>query len=303
MSRIFFSPDPEYPTRRRLRAGWRLLAWLALTVAFSTLLAYLIQQLIKPTESTFVTLLANMAASLLAITLATFIARRIFDRRSIASLGLRIDRQAFKDTAAGFLISTVMLLGIFFFYRLTGRLTITNPNPPTTPQIHPIAGIFVMLLVFMAVAWQEELFARGYLLQNLQDGLGGLGKRWAIALAVGLSSLVFGLGRLGNPNATLIGAFGAGLFGVFLSFAYLRTRGLWLPIGLHLGWNLLEGTVLGFPVGGLQDFYHLIEQTVSGPDWLTGGAFGPEAGLVLAPALALGFGLVWLYTAYGPTTD
>ena len=88
----------------------------------------------------------------------------------------------------------------------------------------------------------------------------------------------------------LLGLF---LSGLFLAYAYIRTRQLWLPIGLHLGWNFFEGSIFGFPVSG-QYFYQVIRQTVSGPDLITGGAFGPEGGLILIPALLLGaVGISW----------
>jgi hypothetical protein len=86
------------------------------------------------------------------------------------------------------------------------------------------------------------------------------------------------------------------LAGVFLGYGYTSTRQLWLPIGLHTGWNFFEGTVFGFPVSGMADFPSLIHITVKGPILLTGGAFGPEAGLVILPALGLGALLVYLYT-------
>jgi hypothetical protein len=64
---------------------------------------------------------------------------------------------------------------------------------------------------------------------------------------------------------------------------------------LHLGWNFFEGNAFGFPVSG-QYFYQLIRQTTSGPDIITGGAFGPEGGLILLPALLLGTAGVFWYT-------
>jgi membrane protease YdiL (CAAX protease family) len=96
-----------------------------------------------------------------------------------------------------------------------------------------------------------------------------------------------------NPNLSWQAFLGLFLSGLFLAYGYLRTRQLWLPIGLHLGWNFFEGNVFGFPVSG-QYFYQLIRQTVSGPDIITGGAFGPEGGLILLPALLLGtVGIFW----------
>jgi membrane protease YdiL (CAAX protease family) len=82
---------------------------------------------------------------------------------------------------------------------------------------------------------------------------------------------------------------------LFFAYAYLRTRQLWLPIGLHIGWNFFEGTIFGFPVSGTTS-YQLIHQSVSGPEIITGGAFGPEAGLILLPALLLGTAMVIILT-------
>ena len=81
---------------------------------------------------------------------------------------------------------------------------------------------------------------------------------------------------------------------VFLAYGYLSTKQLWLPIGLHIGWNFFEGVGFGFPVSGL-DIYHLTRITVSGPELWTGGAFGPEAGLILLPGLLLGTALIFAY--------
>jgi membrane protease YdiL (CAAX protease family) len=86
-----------------------------------------------------------------------------------------------------------------------------------------------------------------------------------------------------------------GCRGLFLAFGYLRTHQLWLPIGLHIGWNFFEGTVFGFPVSGL-GYFRLIEQTSLGPEIATGGAFGPEAGLVILPVTLLGAVLIYVFT-------
>jgi len=82
---------------------------------------------------------------------------------------------------------------------------------------------------------------------------------------------------------------------VYLVYGYIRTKQLWLSIGLHIGWNFFEGVVFGFPVSGL-DIYALTRIKVQGPEIWTGGAFGPEAGLIVLPSLLLGAGLIYLYT-------
>jgi hypothetical protein len=145
------------------------------------------------------------------------------------------------------------------------------------------------LAVFALVGFYEELTFRGYYLHNLRDGLG-------LAPAVLLSSLVFALAHAGNPFASWTSTVGLIAAGLFLAYAWIRTRRLWLPIGLHLGWNFFQGTVFGFPVSGTTA-PGLLLQRAEGPPLLTGGGFGPEAGLIVLPAMLLGAWLIRLYTA------
>ena len=89
----------------------------------------------------------------------------------------------------------------------------------------------------------------------------------------------------------------AGIFFIALFFVYgfVRTGQLWLPIGLHIGWNFFQGSVFGFPVSGLHR-PGLLDITVSGPEVWTGGEFGPEAGIIILPICVLGAVLVHIYT-------
>jgi CAAX protease family protein len=144
------------------------------------------------------------------------------------------------------------------------------------------------LVVFIFTGFEEELICRGYQLQNLAEGI-------SLPWAVLASSLLFSTLHLANPGAGLAAFIGIVAAGAFLAYAWIRTRQLWLSIGLHIGWNLFEGVVFGFPVSGLSVF-RLIESQTSGPPLLTGGIFGPEAGLVILPTLAIGAGLIRLYT-------
>jgi membrane protease YdiL (CAAX protease family) len=151
-----------------------------------------------------------------------------------------------------------------------------------------------MLLAFVAVGFYEELLFRGYYLQNLKDGTN-------LGIAVLASSAAFGLAHLGNLNASLTSTLGIFAAGLFLAFAWLRTQSLWLPIGIHIGWNFLQGPVFGFEVSG-NPTPSLVRHVVDGPELITGGAFGPEAGLLVLPAMALGAGLIWWYTRHRGAT-
>ena len=110
-----------------------------------------------------------------------------------------------------------------------------------------------------------------------------------------ISSAAFSILHLLNPNPSLASSLGIFLAGLFLAYACLASGQLWLPIGLHLGWNFFEGPIFGFSVSGLDlqtsVFFDLAE---AGPDWATGGLFGPEGGVVVTLVLVGGiFGLVY----------
>jgi len=154
-----------------------------------------------------------------------------------------------------------------------------------------ISGLLVAVGVMACVAVNEELLIRAVLVRILAERFGG----W-IALIV--SSLIFGALHLTNPDATLWGALTIALTGgLMLGAAYLATRSLWLPIGLHFGWNLTESGIFGTATSGAGESTHTLWHTeLSGPSLLTGGEFGPE-GSVFAVAVCLALAVVLLAVA------
>jgi membrane protease YdiL (CAAX protease family) len=282
---IFISPDEN-----RLRAGWRLLAQgLLMLVSVAVLGAlgrFLLSSLSDISFAGF--LLSSTLIISLAITLSIFIARRYLDRRSFTTLGLQGNKQAILDFFFGFALTGLMLGLIYLVEWGFGWLEAESFAWQMESFGNLISSILIMLLIFALGSWQEELLSRGYWLQNLSEGLNR-------SLGVLLSSAIFALAHVLNPNLSWLAFLGLFLSGLFLAYGYLRTEQLWLPIGLHLGWNFFEGTVFGFPVSG-QYFYQLIRQSTSGPELITGGAFGPEAGLILLPTLLLGTAGIYWYT-------
>lgn len=274
------------PGEARLRSGWRLLAHFFLLLLLVAVVASIFTLL-----STLSPLLAFLAdysfISLIALTLSVYLARRWYDQRSFRSLGLNWGVEASRDLLAGILIAAVLMGFIFFVEWAFGLLTFNGlalNNGPTglAPSLGYWAAAFIM------VGWYEELVFRGYWLQNLADGLG-------MNMALLISSAVFALAHVGNVNISSVAVVGLLVAGYFLAFGYLRTNLLWLPIGLHIGWNFFEGPIFSFPVSGLQSF-RLLNVQVHGPELVTGGAFGPEAGLIILPAVALGAALIYLYS-------
>ena len=225
---------------------------------------------------------------LFAITASIVLARRVLDRRTFTSLGLKPGRHAGKDFAAGLVITLLMMGLIFLIEHALGWLRVSGFawQYQATREVLLNTGTF--LLICIIVGWNEELMSRGYHLQTLASGMN---LRWGWFL----SSAVFGILHLANPNASWVAVAGILLAGLFLGYGFIRSGQLWLSMGLHTGWNFFEGVVFGFPVSGLA-FYHLPRTVVNGPPIWTGGEFGPEAGIVLIPALLVGFLLVFLYT-------
>jgi membrane protease YdiL (CAAX protease family) len=135
----------------------------------------------------------------------------------------------------------------------------------------------------------EEIFFRGILFRWIED----FGGSWAALI---VTSAFFGLAHISNPNATWFSSFAIAMeAGLLLGGAYMLTRSLWLPIGLHAAWNFTQGFIFDVPVSGL-DQQGLVEARLSGPEILSGGAFGLEASLI-AVIVASGAGLLLIYRA------
>jgi len=171
------------------------------------------------------------------------------------------------DLGAGFLITFLAMVGIFLVELLLGGIRITG-----TPWAW--AGLKANLRLLIIGAVYEEVFFRSLLLSGLVVVLGG--RKW---LAILISAAVFGIVHLNNPGASAISAFGNALGGIIYGMAFLGGQNIWLPLGLHFSWNFTQGPILGFPVSGFP-IGGLITQQTSGSALLTGGAYGPEAGLV-----------------------
>ncbi len=279
------------PSEPRLRAFWRLLIqslllfFFLLFFTFIILIAYYL--VFRMGLSAFGTVLASEISELLAITLSVFLARRFLDKRSFVSLGFKWDGRAIGDLLVGLAISFMMMGSIYWSMTALGWIHFQGFLWQSEPPWTVIAGSLLIFFAFILTGWNEELLCRGYQLQTIASGSN-------IFLGVVVSSIIFGVLHLTNPNATWTAALGIFFAGIFLAFAYVRTGRLWLSIGLHLGWNFFEGPAFGFSVSGV-DFIHLTHITISGPVAWTGGSFGPEAGLIILPAIALGSILIQIY--------
>ena len=145
--------------------------------------------------------------------------------------------------------------------------------------------LYAVVAMGLAPAVSEEMLFRGIMFRHLED----FGGSW---FALAFTSALFGVAHLGNDNATYFSSFAIAVeAGIMLGGAYMLTRSLWLPMGLHAAWNFTQGEIYDVPVSG-NDQHGLVQAKLSGPEILSGGAFGLEAS-VIALVIATAFGL-WL---------
>lgn len=195
------------------------------------------------------------------------------DRRSPASLGLE-RRGLLKETGIGLLIGGGVFSVVVGVMAALGAYHVGGINAHFQPV--------VPCLLFLAVAVSEETIFRGYIFQTLEA-------RWGSGIALAVSALLFGLVHLGNPisgvtpGQRLVGP-GFIVFeaSILMTAGYLLTRRLWLPIGIHWGWNFFESAVYGTSDSGFgaSPVYMLLRSHISGPFPVTGGPFGPEASVI-----------------------
>ena len=200
--------------------------------------------------------------------LANLLTMRIFDRRPVTDIGLEggsasginfVLGLALGAGAAGLMLAAPLLAG-------TGHL-VPRPQPdfgwPTL-----VTYLFALLIA----ATGEEMIFRGYAFQLLIEKIGP----FATILPVGV---IFGLAHSSNPNATVLGVANTVIWGILLGYAFLRSHDLWLPIGLHFGWNAVL-PLFGVNLSGLTiDVTRYTYRWDLTPLW-SGGNYGPEGGLL-----------------------
>jgi membrane protease YdiL (CAAX protease family) len=279
-------PDGEARVRKilfdadhKLRNGWWALVFLL--IVFATTRVY--TPLSHGLQSLGVAKDWLHPGPVLMVLLATWACTRL-RRERLSSVGLRLDRRWARDFAWG------CALGFGSLLLAAGGIVAIGGVRFELDPARSVDNLLFGLYLFASVSVLEELLFRGFLFQRLVAGLG----TWPTQLAL---AGLFAVAHWGNPGmegATKAWAtIDIALAAIMLGVAYLRTRSLALPIGLHLGWNWSQGYLLGFGVSGidLTGWLHPVFQGM--PTWLTGGEFGPEASVfgVLADLAMLA--IVW----------
>ena len=240
-------------------------------------------------------LLPLVVASGLYTILYTWAFVRIMDRRRLRDLGLQLHRGWLGSFGKGAALA-ILILGIIFAFSLAvGSIRVQGFAHAAPEGVSVLAYFLGALLVFLMVGVYEELMFRGYVLQRLNDRAGRVA-------AIAVSSVIFAVLHGFNPGADVFGIVNTIGIGVILCVLYFRTGSLWMSIGFHTAWNFSLGYLYSLPVSGIPLYGVLDVVEVDESSRLTGGSYGPEAGLACTIALAAwGAWLIWKRTGRGPT--
>ena len=217
-------------------------------------------------------MLLMMVSQLFGTLFTVWIFQKFINRESFTSIGLEFSE--YKDDFVSGLLFGAGLIALGF-----GVLYIFNCLSIASIQFSLIDQLFYLYL-FGVVSLNEEIAIRGYILQNLSSSFNKY-------IALVLSSLVFMIMHIGNPNMSAIPLFNLFLAGLLLGVYCIHKNNLWFPIGAHFTWNYCQGPVLGFEVSG-NDVDSIFIQSLDGSELITGGEFGFEGSIILTVFMIIG---------------
>lgn len=273
MKYIFFNPD------RRLRNGW----WVLVFIGFIAATRFAYGPVTRGLKDLGVSAQWLEPMPFIFILLVTWACTRL-RKEPLSSVGFLLDRRWMKEVTWG------TLLGMGSALAAVGLMWAAGGVRFELDPARSLSALGYGFYLFVFVALFEETLFRGFLFQRLVDGTGV----WVAQIAV---ALLFAVSHWGNPEmhgttkiwATIEISLGA----VLLGLAYLRTRSLALPIGLHLGWNWSQGQLLGFGVSGVDQAGWFRPLLQGKAEWLTGGNFGPEASVFAVVTDLVVIALLW----------
>lgn len=216
-------------------------------------------------------ILLSSLLSFLGISLLVFFRVSKIERRPISSIGFSKSNW-FKKYVIGFLIGLALMSLVVFILYIFGFVSVNkNPNQPV--GAFALMNVSIILLGWIIQGGTEEILTRGWLMNVL-------GARYNLKLGLFISSVLFGTLHLFNPNVNYIAILNIILVGFFFGLYVIKTNDLWGACGIHSAWNFAQGNVFGFEVSGLNvSVGSIFDLNLTGNPVISGGIFGPEAGL------------------------
>ena len=298
LSSIFFN---EFG---RLRSGWRMIFYFLAFIAASLLLVtilragFVIGRELAPSfrYAAFFSELTYRFSILAAALGAGYLCCRLLEGLPWRSLGMTLHEGWLRDLAIGSAIGFAALALAVGIATVPGGLKFSFAGGPMLLAIGK--SLVSSTVLFLVAALAEEAAFRGYGLQTLT-------RAKLVWFGILVTSVPFGLVHLDNPNVVPVVTFtNTVLAGVWLAIAYLRTRSLWCPLGVHFGWNWALGWFFGLPVSGARLVSNplLLGEDV-GPKWLTGGNYGIEGGVACTIAMVIFTLFVWRTRWFSATPE
>jgi len=193
-----------------------------------------------------------------------------YDKRVVTEFATnRLVKNLFIGFAVGFILQSLTILVIY----LNGSYSVV--------KINPISFILIPFALMFTVAIIEEVLVRGIIFRIMEEKLGSY-------ISLTFSSVLFGVLHLANPNVTLISAICITTAGFLMGATFIYSRNLWMPIALHFAWNFTQSGIFGAITSGNEKTNSLIVAKIQGPEFITGGEFGPEGSIQAIVFCAIG---------------
>ena len=238
----------------------------------------------------FLMLLSSLL-SFIGISLLVFFRVSKIEKRSISSIGFS-KYNWFKKYSIGFLIGLILMSLVVLILYLFGFVSLEqSPSQPVGK--FALLNIFIVLIGWIIQGGTEEILTRGWLMNIL-------GARYNINIGLFISSVLFGLLHLFNPNVNIVAILNIILVGYLFGLYVIKTNDLWGACGMHSAWNFAQGNLFGFEVSGLNvSVGSLFDFNLNGNSLISGGVFGPEAGLASTIILIIGIAFILLLDRKG----
>jgi membrane protease YdiL (CAAX protease family) len=290
-----------YNQSGRLRSGWRFLIFQLFIIFLGAVIVaaadFVLQKLqFGDNNSGLLFFIYRNAVFLLLAILGGWLCGRFLEDLPFRALGCAFTNGWLKHLFAGLMVGAVSISIAVLIAVLFGGMRLEfNQN---AGQSAILLTLSVSLVVFVIGAAAEEAYFRGYVLQTFA-------RAHLAWLAIAFTALFFAWAHFNNPSAGWISVTNTALAGVWFGAAYLKTRDLWFPFGIHLIWNWLQGAIFGIPVSGITELTTapLFQQTEKGSDFLNGGSYGVEGGFSATIALIISMVLIYFLPVLKPSEE
>lgn len=284
---------------KRLRSGWRFLIFQLLMIFFGFFFEKAYDFLLIATNYDGTGVLRFVAPNLILLFLAVscgWLCGKFLEDLPFRALGAAFTKNWSKDLFFGLFIGAISIFLAVLIAAIFGGLRLEFNNSAAANAILQTLGI--SFAVFLLGAAAEEAYFRGYILQTFARA----NLAW---MAIAFTSLFFAYAHFNNPNVSFFAKLNTAIAGIWFGAAYLKTRNLWFPFGIHFAWNWIQGAILGIPVSGITDIaaVPLFLETEKGAEIITGGSYGIEGGAACTIAIIFSIILIYFMPFLKPTEE